>query len=1080
MKKSIQLFLLFVVFVLSQQVTNAQTISGNVSDSNGETLIGATILEEGTGNGTSTDVDGNFSLSVIGTESVLIASYTGYDAQEILVSGRTNLQIILTKSSTQLGEVVVTALGFEAKEDEIGYASSTVKNESITGAAESTMINSLSGKASGVRISRNSGDPGGGAYIQIRGLSTIDRDAQPLIVVDGFPISNDSRGAQETVAAQSRLNDINPNDIESVTVLKGASAAALWGTRALGGVIVIKTKSGRHNKKLAVTYKTSYSVDKINRRYPSQTTFGQGDNGTYNQRARDSWGDKISDRKGGTDEFDTSGGSYIDQDGNVYYPIVSKNSTALYDDSNFDLIFQDGHFWENNLSVSGGNNNSTIFASLSDINQDGIIRNNSDYRRTTARVNIGHRLTDKIKLSASTTYAKSVSNRILRGATSSGLHLGLLRTPADFDNTGYRGEYFAGENASPVSNRQRSYREPLGADGTATYNNPSWTTNEQENLVDVDRFLTTLELTISPVEWLDLIGRVGLDKYSEFQQGFFTPGSASGTFTSGLLNKNQARNTVFNMDYIAKAGKTFNKNLSANLLVGFNYNHRELITDGSEITNFIQFTDVASGVRDIDNALPENRTVSSTFGQERTAGVYTSASLSLYDMLFLNGTLRGESASTFGQEADNTFLFPSASLAWQFTQLASLKNDILSFGKLRLSYGEVGVQPSRYRTTNVFRSPVFSDNLGGGLAGSLYGNGAFIASTSRGSNQLRPERKTETEIGIDLRFLKNRLSFSGTLYSNQTKDVLLSFPVANSRGITSLYTNGAELENKGVELDLGYNIIKNQSLSWDVNLIYSKVDNNVTKLGEGLTINLGGLSAVSSRVIEGSPIGVLVGGRTLRDDSGNMVFDENGFPEQDPLEGIIGDPNPDWQGAASSTLTYKNFSLSVLFETFQGADIFAGTKSVMTDLGTWESTAEESTAQQNLLESNGNVILAGTTFRGKIHNFGAGPVALTESWYNGEGGFFGGGNDELFIEDGSWTRLREVTLAYNFKSERLKENTGIGNAQLSFTGRNLLLWTAFEGNDPDTNLQGISAARGIDYFNNPSTKSYIFTLTLDF
>ena len=211
-----------------------------------------------------------------------------------------------------------------------------------------------------------------------------------------------------------------------------------------------------------------------------------------------------------------------------------------------------------------------------------------------------------------------------------------------------------------------------------------------------------------------------------------------------------------------------------------------------------------------------------------------------------------------------------------------------------------------------------------------------------------------------------------------------------------------------------------------------------------------------------------------------MVFDENGFPEQDPLEGIIGDPNPDWQGAASSTLTYKNFSLSVLFETFQGADIFAGTKSVMTDLGTWESTAEESTAQQNLLESNGNVILAGTTFRGKIHNFGAGPVALTESWYNGEGGFFGGGNDELFIEDGSWTRLREVTLAYNFKSERLKENTGIGNAQLSFTGRNLLLWTAFEGNDPDTNLQGISAARGIDYFNNPSTKSYIFTLTLDF
>jgi TonB-linked SusC/RagA family outer membrane protein len=1080
MKKYL-LFLLVSLLGLSGFQASAQrTVTGKVTDTSGESLIGASVIEKGTRNGTITDFEGNFNIPVSEEATALIISYIGYAEQEVSIVETNAVQVVLMEATEILDEVVVTALGFETKEDEVGYASSTVSNASITGAAESTVINSLSGKASGVRISRNSGDPGGGAYIQIRGISTIDRDAQPLIVVDGFPISNDSRGAQETLAAQSRLNDINPNDIESVTVLKGASAAALWGTRALGGVIVIKTKSGQYNKKMSVTYKTSYSLDQINQRYPIQTTFGQGDNGIYDQRARDSWGDKIANRAGGLDEFNTSGGFYIDQEGNAYYPILSKNSKTLYNQSNFDLIFQDGHFLENNLSISGGNNNSTIFASLSDINQEGIIRNNSDYRRTSARVNIGHRLTDHIKLSASTTYAKSISNRILRGASSSGLHLGLLRTPPDFDNTGYRGDYYANSNASPIANRHRSYREPLGADGTATYNNPSWTINEQENLVDVDRFLSTLELTISPTDWLDLIGRVGLDKYSEFQLGFYTPGSASGAFTSGLFRKNQARNTVLNMDYIAKAGKVFNKNINGNILVGLNYNHRELITDGSEITNFIQFTDVASGVRDIDNALPENRTVSSTFGQERTVGVYSSASLSLYDMLFFNGTLRAESASTFGQEADNTFLFPSASLAWQFTQLSGLKNDILSFGKLRLSYGEVGVQPSRYRTTNTFTSPVFSDNLGGALAGSLYGTGSFIASTSRGSNQLRPERKTETEVGIDLRFLKDRLSFSGTIYSNQTKDVLLSFPVANSRGITSLYTNGAELENKGLELDLGYTIIKSKSLLWNVNLIYSQVENKVNRLGEGLTINLGGLAAVSSRVIEGFPIGVLVGGRTLRDDSGNIVFDENGFPEQDPLEGVIGDPNPDWQGAVSSNLTYKNFSLSVLFETLQGADIFAGTKSVMTDLGTWGSSADESTAQQNLLDSDGNVILAGTTFRGKIHNFGAGPVALTESWYNGEGGFFGGGNDELYIEDGSWTRLREVTLAYTIKSEWLTKNTGIGKAQLSFTGRNLLLWTAFEGNDPDTNLQGISVARGIDYFNNPGTKSYIFTLTCDF
>lgn len=1075
------LHLLTILMVLSSfQMLAQKTVTGKVLDSAGEGLIGVTVLEKGAKNGTKTDFSGNFSISVSESASHLIFSYVGYDNQEVPITGLSELLVTLSEASDVLNEVVVTALGFEEKEDQLGYASSMVTSTTLTGAAEGTTINALSGKASGVRISRNSGDPGAGAYIQIRGISTITRDAQPLIVVDGIPISNDSRGAQETFAAQSRLNDINPNDIESLTVLKGASAAALWGTKALGGVIVIKTKSGKHNNKLSVNYKTSYSIDQINRRYPLQTAFGQGDNGVYDQRSRDSWGDKIADRPGGADDVNTSGPYYVDQEGNVYYPILSKNSRDIYTDKNFDLIFQNGHFWENNLSVSGGNAKSTIFASLSDMNQTGIVRNNSDYRRTSARVNLNHWLTEKIRLKASTAYTKSVSNRIRRGASSSGLHLGLLRTPPDFDNTGYRGDYYSSSNAAPISNRHRSYREPLGADGTATYNNPSWTTNEQESLVDVDRFITSLELTVSPKPWLDLIGRVGLDKYSEWQQEFYTPGSSTGDLTPGLFSKDLARNSIFNMDYIAKAVKTFSKNFDGTLLVGFNYNHRQLLTDGSQITNFIQFTDVASGIRDIDNALPENRTVTSTFGQERTAGVYTSASLSAWDMLFINGTLRAESASTFGDKADNTFYFPSVSLAWQFTQLPKLQNDLLSFGKLRFSYGEVGVQPARYNTTNVFISPTFSDNLGGGLNGALYGNGSFIPSSSRGSDALRPERKKEIEIGADLRFLENKISLSGTYYRNQTVDVLLDFPIANSRGVTQLYTNGAELENKGLELDLGYNVVKNKHWNWDVNLIYSQVRNKVTRLGEGLNINLGGLAAVSSRAIEGYPIGVLVGGRTLRDDNGNIVFDENGFPEQDQLEGIIGDPNPDWQGSALSTLSYKNFSLSVLFETFQGADIFAGTKAVMVDLGTWGSTAQESVADQNLLDYNGNVILAGTTFRGKVHNFGAGPVALTESWYNGDGGYFGGGNDELYIEDGSWTRLRELTLSYNLNTPWLKNRTGINSVQISFTGRNLVLWTEFEGNDPDTNLQGVSVSRGIDYFNNPSTKSYVFSLSATF
>lgn len=1079
MKKQI-LLQVSLLLLLAMQVQAQQAVSGMVSDEAGMPIIGATVLEEGTANGTVTDVDGNYRIVVKDENATLVFTYIGLETLRQSVGASSVLNVTLSENAELLSEVIVTALGFEANEDELGYANSKVDGSVVTGAAEPNVINALSGKVSGVRISRNSGDPGGGAYIQIRGISTIDRDAQPLIVVDGVPISNDSRGEQSSIAAQSRLNDINPNDIESVTVLKGASAAALWGTRALGGVIVIKTKSGRYNQKMSVTYKTSYSLDQINRRYPQQTVFGQGDNGIYNQNSRDSWGDKISERPGGQDEFDTSGRFFVGQDGKVYYPIQNKNSQELFNDQNFDQIFQNGYFWENNLSVSGGTENSTIFASLSDMNQAGIIRNNSDYRRTTARVNAGFRIGSKAKLSISTTYAKTKNNRIRRGASSSGLHLGLLRTPADFDQTGYRGDYYANSEAAPVSNRHRSYRRSLGSSPAAVYNNPLWTINEQENLVDVDRFITNAELTVSPTDWLDLIGRVGLDKYAEWNQQFFTPGSAAGAFRDGQFDKSLARNTILNMDYIARAGKRFNKNVSGTLLAGFNFNDRQLITDGSSIFNFIQFTDVASGIRDIDNALPENRTVTSTFGKERTVGVYSSASLSLYEMLFLNGTMRAESASTFGDQADNTFYFPSASVAWQFSELGELKNDFFSFGKLRFSYGEVGVQPARYNTSDVFVARSFSDPLGGALASSLYGNGAFVPSSQRGSRALRPERKRETEVGIDLRFLRNRLSFSGTYYANTTVDMLLDFPIANSRGLSRIYTNGAELQNEGVELDLGYTLVDKKDWSWDVNFLYTSVRNEVTRLEQGLTINLGGLSAVNARALEGFPVGVLWGSRTLRDDAGNIVFDENGFPVQDQIEGVIGDPNPDWQGSAFSTLRYKNFSLSVLFETFQGADIFAGTKSVMYDLGTWGASAEESTAMQNLLDNDGNVILAGTTFRGKIHNFGAGPVALTESWYNGDGGFFSGGNDELYIEDGSWTRLRELTLSYNAQSEWLKRNTGISSAQLSFTGRNLLLWTPFEGNDPDTSFGGVSVARGIEYFNNPATKSYIFSLALTF
>lgn len=1057
-------------------------VKGTVLDEEGLPLAGVSVIENNSSNGVITDFDGNYTIALKTEKPSLMFSYIGFKTVTIEVGSKRVIDIVMVEDIENLDAVIVNAIGFTKKKDNLGYASSTVKGDAIAKSGEANVLNALSGKSSGVRITSNSGDPGAGSFIQIRGLSSITRNSQPLIIVDGIPISNDVRGNSDRggVSEQSRLNDINPNDIESVTVLKGAAAAALWGTQALGGVINITTKTGKYNSKLLVSLKSTYSFDKINVKYPVQTKYGQGDNGIYNQRARDSWGDLISERSGGNDEFDTTGEYYIDQDGRVYYPILNKNSRAIYNDSNFDQVFGNGHFLENNLSLSGGTSKSTVFFSLSDLDQTGIVKNNSDYRRSTVRFNAKTNFTDATSLKVSSTYARTSQNRIRLGANSSGLYLGLLRNPADFDISGYRGDYYASSDSSPIPNRHRSYREPLGADGTATYNNPLWTINEQENKAKVDRFITNFEFMTSPSSWLTLIARAGVDHYSETKSEFNTPGSAAGAFTAGYIDQSTATNTIFNTDFIAKTTFNLETIIDGSFLVGFNYNSKSRTVNGVEGNGFIQFVDVASGIRDIDNTLVENTVVSSSFGQERTAGLYSSLSFSAYDMFYIDSTIRIENASTFGENSDKPFIFPSTSLAWQFTELDIFKDsDILSFGKLRTSYAEVGVQPARYNTSSVFVSPTYSDALGGALNSGLFGNGAFVPSTNRGNSSLRPERKKEFEFGTDLRFFKNRLSFSLTYFENVTEDVLLNFPVANSTGYSSIYRNGAEIENKGLELDLGYKILNTNDFSWSIDANFTKVNNEVTDLAGAESLDLGGLAAVSSRAVEGQPLGVLWGSRTLRNDDGSIVFDEFGFPEQDQLEGVIGDPNPDWQAGLTSTFNFKSFRLSVLFETYQGADIYAGTKAVMRDLGTWYDTANEITATRNYFEFNGNIINIGETFRGNIADFGAGPVALTEAWYNADGGFFGGGNDELYIEDGSWTRLRELTLSYLWKSDWLKNTTSLNSVEFSATGRNLFLWTKFEGNDPDTNLSGVSAARGIDYFNNPGTKSFLFSVTFN-
>ena len=406
MKNSLKLVIILFLGVI--QIALAQnTISGTIRDANGP-LPGANVIEAGTNNGVSTDFDGNFEISVSDGASLEI-SYTGYFTQTIEVGNQSSFDILMEEDTEQLDEVVVTSLGFTEKRDKLGSTYSVVSTGAVQRSGEATFANALSAKAAGLSVTRSSGDPGAGSRIRIRGANTILGSSEPLIIVDGSPLNssitkivNGGSSSSGAVNFGSRLNDINPADIASVQVLKGASAAALWGSRAANGVIVITTKEGQSGK-AKITFSTTYSFDEISERIPRQSVWGQGQNGIYSPTRAESWGDYIPDRAGGADIVNTSGGFFTSQNGNVYYPITTKNSRETFIEENFNAAFQTGTFIQNDLNISGGNDKNTYFFSLTNLQQEGIIRG-STYDRTNIRFNYNAKLNDIMDLSNKVAY----------------------------------------------------------------------------------------------------------------------------------------------------------------------------------------------------------------------------------------------------------------------------------------------------------------------------------------------------------------------------------------------------------------------------------------------------------------------------------------------------------------------------------------------------------------------------------------------------------------------------------------------------------------------------------------------------
>ncbi len=982
------------------------------------------------------------------------------------------INITMVSDDNTLDEVVLTALGLEVKKDDDLSSSTAVEPELITKSGESGLIQGLAGKTSGLKITKSSGDPGAGAYIQIRGQNTITGSSSPLIVIDGVPVSNSNTNIQSSgtagVTEQSRLNDFNPEDIAKVTILKGAAAAAVWGTGAANGVIIIQTKKGKMGK-VSIDITSSTAFDKINVEYDKQGIFGEGSNGVWRENNSLSWGDKIADRSGAADVLNISNRRFESYtSNNIIYPITEKNDKTVYNDINRDQVFGNGMTYNNGVSISYAHEKSNTFMSFSNWTQDGIIKGKSNYKRNTLRLNHNVQFTDKFSAKFNTYYAYISSDRIQQGSNLSGLYLGYLRTSPDFNNTDYIGTYYD-ENNVPTPNSHRAYRKSIGGTSRPVYNNPGWTINEQDNPNQVNRFTISPELNWQVTSNIKLTARYGLDYYTDHRETFFpvlSAGEGNGEYyQDDITEKTENYNVfaqgihdisdVFNFDWIL--GTSFDSNQYARM-------------SGESIG----FTNPDVGdLRIFGNANAEDELPTSYKSETRKHGVYAVANFNLFNQLLVSLTGRYERPSTL---EENVF-YPSVSVGWKFSEILG-ENDFLSFGKIRASYGEVGIEPGPYTTSTTYSPGGISSSWGDGLDAAAYGN-PFNRSSILGNPNLKEERVKEFEIGGDFRLFKNRLRLGVTYYDRVTEDAILYIDVAPTTGYTSTPTNAAEITNKGLEIDLGLNIFKSEDFSWDINGFYSYNKNLVTDLAGVIEVPLDGFTSASSSVVEGEPMAVIMGNGFLYDDNGDYVLNEDGFPQVDPIRRKIGDPNPDWIGGLGTTIRFGGFSLSAQFETSQGNDVWAGTSGVLKYFGIDPETANESVAPTDLPTYNSSTIIpAGTTFRGNVANFGGNDVALTQSWYTQLGGGFGS-QRESFMEDASWTRLRELSLGYSISPDVLTK-TGLTHFEILLTGRNLFLWTDVEGFDPDLNLTGATKGRGLDYFTNPATQSFIVTLKFGF
>lgn len=1051
---------------LTARAQEGATVTGRVTNEAGTPVGFASVYLEGMGLGAQTRSDGGYSIVVPGARAtgqqvVLGVRAIGFRTQSVTITlspGTITRNFTLETNPLRLGEVVVTGAGTQSTTERLGAVVNSVRSEEIQRSNEVNVVQALAAKAPGVNITSSSGEPGASAFILIRGQKSIEGTSQPLWVVDGIPVDNSQTVTtfrEAGTESPNRMMDLNPNDIESVEILKGAAAAAIYGARAGSGVILVTTKRGRANS-LRWNFRSTYSQDEVNRDYPLQTKFGQGSGGNAAVCTREDCG--------------LTGASFG--------PELPAGTPRF---NHFMEMFETGRVSDNSMSVSGGTDRSTFYLSGGYMNHEGIIVGPNDaYRRITALMKGTLDINDKFRVGASVNYADSRGSFIQKGSNLSGLLLAALRTSPEFNNRQYR---------DSVYGMHRSYRYPrpgaTSLNRSRTYDNPYFIVNEMENTSEVGRSFGNVNADYTPFPWLAVKYTLGADYSSDARIEGLPPSNSSEP--TGQIDR--ANYTIFQVDHnlIASAQKEYHGWLSSSLTLGQNLNSRSYKQLQVRGRGFI-----APNLFQLSNTISSNLLPLDYESLVHLEAYFAEAKLDLWDQVFLTGGVRNDASSTFGEDVRRNW-FPKASTAWEFTRAMGITGGqgTLSYGKLRAAYGETGREPQAYQVFSGYTVGTFGDGWTTGLNPSQSGNAGIFLSASKGQESLKPERNRELEFGADLAFFDSKVDLGVTYYDARSTDVILSLPVPRSTGFESQVQNAAEITNKGLEVTLNLRPIATPTFTWNVGALWARNRNLVTSLRGADQFYLGG--GFVSGIKEGHPHGIILDWdfarcryketanvvndidinaacTSARAPEGAMYIDADGFPLFDETQRVVGDPNPNWTGSVTTNMTFwRKLQVSALLDVRDGGQIWNGTKGALYNFGAHRDT-----------EIRGQSRTFGKDWLpGAVVGPGAGQAVVLNqnSWFTNLGSGFVGPASQ-FVEDASFMRLREVSVAYTIDAPWVR-NSGFSSLDLRLSGRNLWLQTDYTGIDPETNLGGATTARGNEYFNNPQARSIVITVGLN-